>query len=88
VAPEPFLLANRGSSSSEAASVAGTSELELGTAPTSLGAEFNVRLAVPSGAGLGGRTLGFSTSRCAISCSICALNSLEARRNSFMYLPI
>ena len=31
--------------------------------------------------------LGFSTSKWAISCSICALNSLEARLNSFMYLP-
>src|SRR5215471_21806025 len=42
----------------------------------------------PAGVGLGGRMVClFSFSRWAISCSICALNSLEARLNSFRYLP-
>ena len=75
--------ANRGSSSSEVANAAGGSE-----AAASMGAAYRVRLVVPSGVGLGGRTVDlFSTSRCAISCSICALNSFEARLNSLRYLP-
>src|SRR5215469_4946581 len=42
----------------------------------------------PAGVGLGGRMVClFSFSRWAISCSICALNSFEARLNSFRYLP-
>src|ERR1035437_7690616 len=46
------------------------------------------RLVAPSEGGLGGRIVWrWSTSRFEISCSICALNSLEARLNSFIYFP-
>ena len=48
---------------------------------------FHVRLVVPS-TGLGGRIVClFSMSRWEISCSICALNSFEARLNSLRYFP-
>ena len=51
-------------------------------------AALSVRLATPSGGGLGGRIVRrFSTSRLEISCSICALNSFDARLNSLSALP-
>lgn len=48
-----------------------------------------LRLSVPAGVGLGASAVFrvFSTSRCAISCSICDLNSFEARRNSLSTFP-
>src|SRR5579864_137943 len=70
--------------SSVAAKVAGAS-----AGVVCSGAAFSVRLATPSGGGLGGRIVWcFSTSRFEISCSICALNSFEARLNSLSALPI
>ena len=53
------------------------------------GAGYRARLATPSGGRLGGRIVGrLSTSKFDISCSICALNSFEARLNSLSALPI
>jgi len=56
----------------------------------SLDAAFSVRAAVPSGAEFEGNAVCFllSTSRLEISCSICALNSFEARRNSLRAFAI
>lgn len=52
------------------------------------GAAYSARLVTPGGVELGGRIVcRFSTSRLEISCSICALNSFEARLNSLSALP-
>ena len=60
----------------------------VGAANVAVGSAFSVRLATPSGVGLGGRIVCcFSTSKWEISCSICALNSFEARLNSLSALP-
>ena len=77
------VLAAATGSSVEAANVAGGSAGVVWS-----DAALSVRLATPSGGGLGGRIVRrFSTSRLEISCSICALNSFDARLNSFSALP-
>ena len=54
----------------------------------SLAAGLEVAVAtVPCGGVLGGRIVVLSTSRCAISVSICDLNSFEARRSSASRRP-
>ena len=90
------------SSINGAASVAEASMVAGSAVTESAFAEVRVRLAVPSGAkpsvvwlspaqldelSVGVRICGFAVSSCEISCSICALNSFEARLNSFDHLP-